>query len=73
MRFKQPRVRDIPRDRDDVMLRMIEAKCLGQTWDQVGEIDGITGNAAQCAVNPIRRDDIEWSGEPAGVVRAGYW
>lgn len=61
------------REDDERLLEWLRLRSLGHSPRQIADALGTTRNAVLGATRRVLVRDIEQSGEPEGVVRAGYW
>ncbi len=67
------RIRFVPRDRDDELLRWIEQRCAGVSLTRIAADSGIFPEAIRVATLKVMEADLEESGEDKNAVRRRYW
>ena len=67
------RVRHVSRERDEEVLQMLAWRRAGRSVTWIEQRLGIAHGIATTATRKVMLADLEESGEPPGIVRAGYW
>lgn len=68
------RIRSTPRKKDDRLLALLALKSAGRSWpDAAGTAGFASWQSGQQMARCVRREDIEYSGEPEWIVEQGYW
>lgn len=66
--YRQP-----SRSDDNLLLVMVEARCLGWGASKIAQLFGVAPSVVRVSTNRVRAADIKESGEPVKFVGGAYW